>query len=151
MDGQGHQLQQVGIGRGRIRVRSWQRPAFFEQKLREVFHGAGDHQTGVGQVEALGHRAGKIECLGHHHLTGDAGEMESDMIAEHVSMIWQAAGGAAASMPSTASGPWRNPSHVNGPYAGVESEVGMSLDDYKVVLVSVQQLLDLWDPPPVAV
>ena len=83
MNGKWHQLDQIGIGVARIGVRDRQGLAFLKEALRQVLHGAGDHQPGVGQIEALGDGSGKIEGLCNHHLAGRAWEVEGNMVAQH--------------------------------------------------------------------
>jgi len=51
VNGKRNQLNSISLGV--LHVRRWHRkwPALFEQRWREVFERAGNHQTGVGQVE----------------------------------------------------------------------------------------------------
>ena len=42
VDGEGHKLDQVGLGNS-VRVRDRQRLAFFQKTLSQIFHGAVNH------------------------------------------------------------------------------------------------------------
>jgi hypothetical protein len=89
MNRERHKLDQVGIG-GRIRIGRREGPARLQQTLGKIFHRAGDHDAGVCQIEALCDGAGKIQCLGNHHLAGRTREVEGNVVAKHMPMILQA-------------------------------------------------------------
>ena len=82
-----HEFDQVGIRRRCVRVWGWQRFTFLQQQLRKVFQRTGDHQSSIGQIEALACCPREIESLRDHHLGGYLWKIESHVVAEHTSMI----------------------------------------------------------------
>jgi hypothetical protein len=83
MNRQRHDLNQIRIQRGCIRVGNWQRLPFLQQDLGKILHRAGNHQPGVGQIEALTNRAGKIENLRDHHFARRVRKIKRHMISKH--------------------------------------------------------------------
>jgi hypothetical protein len=61
--------------------------AFLKQALCQILHHAGDHQPGIGQVEALRGCSREIEGFRNHHLAGSAWKVEGNMVAEHTLII----------------------------------------------------------------
>ena len=83
MNRQWHKLNQVGLVGHGIGSRSWQRFALFQEKLRKIFNGAGDHYPGVGQIESLTDSSGEIERLRDNHSARGLGQKESDMVTQY--------------------------------------------------------------------
>ena len=86
MDGERNEFDQVGFGDDSW-IRSRQGPAFLKKTLSQIFHRAGDHEPGVGQIEALRNGAREIEGLRNDHFAGGARKMEGYMVAEHTSIL----------------------------------------------------------------
>ena len=88
VDGQRYEFDQVGIGSS-VWVRGRQGLAVFQPTLSEIFRGRGDHQPGIGQIEALCDSSWKIEGIRDHHFAGRAWKVEGNVVAEHTPIILQ--------------------------------------------------------------
>ncbi len=57
--------------------------------LSEILHGAGNHQPGVGEIEALRDGSRKIEGRRDYHFACRTREVEGDVVAEHTPIVLQ--------------------------------------------------------------